>query len=168
MSINFNSLPTEKPSNGALIPKGQYIATIEKAEMKQGKDETKPPYLNLQLGIMDEASETEMGKVFTILTESEHPLPRFQLSRLIKSLHLPIEGEFELKDLTKMVVGKKMRVDIVPEDTKDDEKPTRSIVDINAGNIFYPLHDIPDESALNDSTFTAEGTAQSQPAAVEY
>lgn len=164
MGINFNSLPTEKPSNGTLIPKGQYIATIEKAEMKQGKDETKPPYLNLQMDIVDEASETPMGKLFTILTEAEHPLPRFQLRQFIKALHLPIEGEFELKDLTKMVVGKKLKVDIVPEKTNDGEDPKRSVVDVNTGDIFYPYE--ADASPLNDPTFTAEGAAQNH--AVEY
>lgn len=139
MAINFNALPTEKPAMGTIIPKGQYIATIKKAEMKQGKDTTKPPYLNLELDIKDEASETEMGKIWAILTEAEHPLPRYQLSRFITALQLPIRGEFDLKDLTKMVVNKQLKVDITPEERGDNKEPQRSVVDVNAGEIFYPL-----------------------------
>ena len=44
MAINFDALPQSNPS-GSNIPKGQYKAVIEKAEMKQGKDLNKPPYL---------------------------------------------------------------------------------------------------------------------------
>lgn len=140
MAINYNSLPTEKPAQGTVIPTGQYIGTIKKAEMKQPKDETRPPYLNLEIDIMDEASATEMGKIWAILSESEHPLPRYQLSRFIKALELPITGEFELKDLTKMVVGKQLKIDITPEDRDDGKAPQRSIVDVSA-DIFYPLNE---------------------------
>ena len=138
MSINFNSLPTEKPARGSVIPTGQYCATIVKAEMKQGKDETKPPYLNMEMDIVDPSSGSGMGKLWAILTESDSPLPRYQLSRLITALGLPITGDFELKDLTKMIVNKKLMVDITPEETKDGKEPQRSIIDINAGQIFYP------------------------------
>lgn len=140
MSINFNSLPTEKPAQGVVIPTGQYIGTIKKAEMKQPKDETKPPYLNLEIDVMDEASATEMGKIWAILSESEHPLPRYQLSRFIKALELPITGEFELKDLTKMVTGKQLKLDITPEERNDGKAPQKSIVDVSA-DIFYPMHE---------------------------
>lgn len=138
MAINFNSLPTEKPAQGNVIPKGQYIGEIKKAEMKQGKDETKPPYLNIEMNIFDEASETDMGKMWIILTESEAALPRYQLSRFIKALNLPITGEFELKDLTKMTVGKKLKLDVMPEERNDGKDPQRSIVDISA-EVFYPI-----------------------------
>ena len=146
MAINFNSLPTEKPAMGTIIPKGQYIAIIAKSEMKQGKDTTKPPYLNIEMDITDPISQTSMGKIWTILTESEQPLPRYQLSRFIKALELPITGEFELKDLTKMINGKQLKVDIIPEDRTDGKEPQRSIVDVMSADIFYPA------TATNDAT----------------
>ena len=107
--------------------------------MKQGQDTSKPPYLNLQLDIIDEASETKMGKVFHILTESAHALPMYQLKRIIEALHLPITDTFELKDLVKMIQGKKMLVDIAPEKPEEGKEPTRSVVDVFSGQIFYPI-----------------------------
>jgi hypothetical protein len=140
MAINFNSLPTEKPAQGNVVPKGQYIGLIKKAEMRQGKDETKPPYLNLEVDLTDPVSQTAMGKIWVILTESESPLPRYQLSRFIQALELPISGnqEFELKDFTKMVIGKEMLIDVTPEERKDGKEAQRSVVDVSA-EIFYPI-----------------------------
>jgi hypothetical protein len=139
MAINFNALPTEKPAMGTIIPKGQYLGTIAKSEMKQGQDKDKPPYLSVEMDIVDEASNTSMGKLWAILTESEQPLPRYQLQRFIKALNLPITGEFELKDLTKMINGKSLIVDIVPEERTDGKEAQRSIVDVKSGDIFYPV-----------------------------
>ena len=164
MGINFNSLPTEKPAMGFVIPKGQYVATINKSEMKQGKDTTKPPYLNIELDITDEVSNTNMGKVWAILTESEQPLPRYQLQRFINALNLPITGEFELKDLTKMINGKKLKVDIAPEERTDGKEAQRSVVDIMAGDIFYPI--APAVAAMpvdEDTPFAVDPQSEAQP-----
>lgn len=159
MAINFNSLPTEKPAMGTVIPKGNYIATIRKAEMRKPKDESKPEYLNLEMDITDPVSQTPMGKFWTLLTESEAPLPRYQLSRFITALRLPIEGDFELKDLTKMVINKQLRVDICPEERKDDQPPQRSVVDINVGQIFYTMEEpTVDAIAAAEAVFTAPET----------
>lgn len=138
MAINFNSLPTEKPAMGTIIPKGQYLASIAKSEMKTGKDTTKPPYLSIEMDVKDIPSNTNMGKIWAILTESEQPLPRYQLQRFIKALELPITGDFELKDLTKMVNGKSLLVDIAPEERTDGKEAQRSVVDVLSGDIFYP------------------------------
>lgn len=138
--ISMNALPTEKPSMGTVIPQGQYIATIKKAEMKQPKDETKPKYFSAECDITDPVSGTAMGKFWINLFESEAPLVRYQLARFITALALPIQGEFELNDLTKMVNGKALKVDIMPEERKDDKPPQRSVVDISA-QCFYPLQD---------------------------
>ena len=156
MAINYNALPSEKPAtNGTIIPKGQYVATIEKAEMKQGKDDTKPPYLNIQMDIVDEASGQNMGKLFHILTESNHPIPMYQLKRLIESLNLPITGEFELKDLVKMIQGKKLLVDIEPEKAEEGKPAARSVVDVFSGQIFYPY--VATANPLEDDTFVSGG-----------
>lgn len=151
MAINFNTIPTKKPPIGTIIPKGTYIGTIVKAEMKTPKSDetkTKPDYLNIQMKITDPVSNTEMGTIFPIFTESEAPLPRYQLGRFIKALGLPITGEFELKDLTKMVVNKKLKVDVCPEKTTDGSDPKRSVVDIDA-ECYYPLAEDKTESIAN-------------------
>lgn len=137
MAINFDALPTDKPAGSSfVVPKGRYLATIDKAEMKQGKDTAKPEYLNLTLELVNPEDKTPVGKVWDIITESTADLAQYKLKRLIIALGLPIKGDFDLKDLAKMVVGKKMLVDI-----KIDEKasPERSVVDATAAEIYYPL-----------------------------
>ena len=135
MSINMNSLPTEKPSMSSVIPKGSYIAKIVKSEMRTPKS-GKADYFSAECDITDPASNSSMGKFWINLFESEANLPRYQLARFIKALKLNIQGEFELKDLTKMVNGKSLVIDICPD--KDNE---RSIVDISA-DCFYPLDEV--------------------------
>ncbi|MBP5596752.1 MAG: hypothetical protein J6Y02_15300 [Pseudobutyrivibrio sp.] len=132
MAINMNSLPTEKPSMSSVIPKGCYIAKIVKAEMKTPKS-GKADYFSAECDITDPVSNTGMGKFWINLFESNANLPRYQLARFIRALNLDIVGEFELKDLTKMVNNKSLMVDICPD--KDNE---RSIVDISA-DCFYPI-----------------------------
>ena len=132
MAINMNSLPTEKPSMSSVIPKGCYIAKIVKAEMKTPRS-GKADYFSAECDITDPVSNTDMGKFWINLFESDANLPRYQLARFIRALNLNIQGEFELKDLTKMVNNKSLMVDICPD--KDNE---RSIVDITA-DCFYPL-----------------------------
>lgn len=138
MSINFNSLPTEKPAMGNIIPKGHYLAKIRKSEMKTPRDTSKPDYFSAECDITDIASGSPMGKFWINLYESEAPLVRYQLSRFIQALNLPIQGDFDLKDLTKMVNGKELEVDIKPDEPKDGKKAQRSIVDID-NEIFYPV-----------------------------
>lgn len=132
MAINMNSLPTEKPSMSSVIPKGCYIAKIVKAEMKTPRS-GKADYFSAECDITDPVSNTGMGKFWINLFESDANLPRYQLARFIRALNLNIQGEFELKDLTKMVNNKSLMVDICPD--KDNE---RSIVDITA-DCFYPI-----------------------------
>ena len=134
MSINMNSIPTTKPAMSTIIPKGSYIAKIVKSEMKTPKS-GKADYFSAECDITDPASNTYMGKFWINLYESEAQLVRYQLGRFINALNLNIKGEFELKDLTKMVNGKSLIVDICPEDKPD---PQRSVVDISA-ECFYPL-----------------------------
>lgn len=132
MAINMNSLPTEKPSMSSVIPKGCYIAKIVKAEMKTPRS-GKADYFSAECDITDPVSNTGMGKFWINLFESDANLPKYQLARFIRALNLNIQGEFELKDLTKMVNNKSLMVDICPD--KDNE---RSIVDITA-DCFYPI-----------------------------
>ena len=113
MAINMNSLPTEKPSMSSVIPKGCYIAKIVKAEMKTPRS-GKADYFSAECDITDPVSNTGMGKFWINLFESEANLPRYQLARFIRALNLNIQGEFELRDLTKMVNNKKLMVDICP------------------------------------------------------
>jgi len=139
-TINMSTLPDAKPSMSSIIPRGQYNATIKKAEMKQPKDDTRPMYFSAECDITDPESGASMGKFWINLYESEAPLVRYQLARFIKALQLPIQGDFELKDLTKMVNGKMLKVDIQPEERSDNKPPQKSVVDITA-ECFYPMQE---------------------------
>lgn len=135
MSINFDTLPTSNPGGG-VVPKGTYFATIDKAEMRTPKPRDDgsvgKPYLNLQLSLQT-ADGKAAGKLFDILSESDHELVRYKLRRFIEALEIPITGNFELKDLTKIVVGKKLIVDVAPD------KQNRSAVDVFSGDIYYSV-----------------------------
>jgi hypothetical protein len=150
----MNSLPdpNAKPAMGTIIPKGQYVATIVKSTMKTPKDTAKPDYLSAECDIKDPISNAPMGKFWINLYESEAPLVRYQLSRFINATGIRLSGEFELKDLTKLINGKQILVDIKPEEKKDGSAPQRSVVDIDA-ECFYPLQvgefDLPDEVFRN-------------------
>ena len=139
MAINMNSLPTSRPSMSSIIPKGCYLAKIVKSEMRTPKPKENgvqgPDYFVAECDITDPASNTGMGKFWINLYESNANLPRYQLRRFIEALNLNIQGEFELKDLTKITTGKSLLVDICPEDKPN---PQRSIVDISA-DCFYPV-----------------------------
>lgn len=138
MAINFNSLPTQKPAQSTVLAKGRYHAVIKDAKMKQPNDPSKPEYLTMMMQISDPASKSNMGNVFINLFESQAALPLYQISRFIQALKLPITGDFELKDLTKMVIGKELEIDLCPEEKKDGSAPMRTVLDISA-ECFYPL-----------------------------
>jgi len=135
MAINFDSLPDELTSQ--LIPKGTYYATIKNPEMKQPKDPAKPEYLNMRLELRD-ATGAPVGSIFDMIFESDADALRYKLKRLIKALNLPIQGEFTLKDLCKMVPEKQMIVDVKIEEGKDGYSD-KSVVDIFEGEVYYPM-----------------------------
>ncbi len=132
-SINFSALPNSSPNN---IPdKGTYIGKIEVAEMKQGKDPAKPKYLNIRYGLRTKDG-VSAGKFFDIMTNSDHDLVRFKLRRFIEALELGITGDFKLEDLTKVLVGKEIILEIT-HDTKG-ENP-KAVIDVFSNEIFYPM-----------------------------
>lgn len=133
--INFSKLPDDNPIG--LTEPGRYFGTIEKAEMKSPKDATKKPYLNMQIALKNQEGKTK-GKIFDIIADSDHEAVMYKLKRFILALELPIQGDFELKDLPKIVQGKQLIVDV----THDKEKK-RSVVDMFTHDIFYPMAEAP-------------------------
>jgi hypothetical protein len=83
------------------------------------------------------------GKIFDILSESEKDLIRYKIQRFITALNIPITGSFELKDLTKIVVGKKLILNVTIDDPKkkDPNSPysAKAVVDVFKGMIYYPI-----------------------------
>lgn len=135
MGINFDNLPTSVEGGfGAIIPKGTYFATIERAEMKTPKDTTKPDYLNLMLKIKD-AMGKDMGIVWDIISESTNQYAQFKLRRFVVALGIAITPGLviELKDLAKIATGVKMIVDI------NQDKENKNQIDIFSGDVYYHI-----------------------------
>lgn len=137
MAINFDSLPKERPNQ--TIPAGRYAAVIASAEMKPSKDPSKPNYLNVRLEIMDD-NGNKLGSVFDIFTESEASLVRYKLQRFITALELNIPS-FELSDLPKIIIGKKLEVDLKVE--QQEGYAPRTVVDATTNEIYYPFINYP-------------------------
>lgn len=135
--INFDTLPKQKPN--ATIPAGRYGAIIETAEMRPAKDPSKPPYLSMRLGILDN-SGNRIGGIYDILVDSEASLTRYKIQRFITALNLPLTN-FELNDLTKIIVGKKLEVDLKVE--QNEGYAPRTVVDALTNEIYYPFIDLP-------------------------
>lgn len=131
--INFDSLPNSKPIT--TVEPGTYFGTIEKAEMKAPKDPSKKPYLSITYGLTTKDGKAA-GKLFDIMTESDHDLVKYKLRRFIQALNIPMQGAFELSDLTKIVVGKKLILDVT-KDTKSEQP--RVVVDLFKDRVFYPV-----------------------------
>ena len=148
MAISFDSLPNAPQAN--LIPAGAYIATIEKAAMKQPKDDKKPPYLNLQLDIKD-AEGKSYGKLFDIITESESEYMRYKLRCFIQAIDVNLGAVFELRDLTKVCVGKKCEVTVTVD---EKSTPPRSQINMFAADMYKRISNVVDPFADTDVPFT--------------
>lgn len=141
MPINFDELPTSKPVT--LIEQGRYRLRIESADMKAPKDTTKAPYLNLRLTVLNKEGKS-LGSIFDIITESEAQLARYKLGRFIKALELPLTN-FELRDLTKVVVGKELYGDITVQD--NEQYGAKSVIDATKAEVFYSISEVEAEEA---------------------
>ena len=150
--INFSSLQINKPTN--LPETGTYYATIESAEMRQGKDPTKPQYLSIGLALKDRQGRA-CGKIFDILAESDKELIQYKIARFLIALGLERLGAFELVDLIKIIKNKQLIVDVKQEEAKDGY-PAKAVVDVFAGSIYYPMSEASTifGSDTNDLPFT--------------
>lgn len=165
--INFNELPNSKPI-AALLEKGCYKAKVVSAEMKQGKDASKPPYLSLQYALTKD--NKSVGKFFDIITEpGDADIPRYKLKRFIEAFKLPITGNFTLQDLCKMVPNKECYIDITVDEKSE---PNRNQVDVFTGEIYYSVDEIEGTDApeinANDAADVDAGYPVDEDASANY
>lgn len=141
MSINFDSLPTEKPF--ALPPEGFYKAKIIKAEMRAAKNEALPPELNMTYALTNAAGK-KCGNMFDTLRESDKPAQLYKISRFVKALGLELSGSIELKDLAKLVVNKELVVDLEHNkytSSKTGKEMANAQVALFREECYYPIED---------------------------
>lgn len=172
--INFQSLPKESPFK--LPEAGLYIATIKDATMKQPKDLSKPMYLNLRYELADD-SNNKAGSMFDMMFESDADFCQFKLSRFLVACEIPLVGEMELKDVAKLVVGKRMGI-MIEQDLSNAQYP-KVVVDMKSTDGYFPMNKYPEvyaaynHTAPSADTFINEGTEEptpdnSNPAPAEY
>lgn len=106
--IQFNALPKDKPSQNN-IKNGTYTATVFKCEMRTGK-ESGTEYLNVSF-LCDGG-----GFVNENYFDSDKPFLQYKLGQLLKACNVTLEGEGTLKDVAKVVKGKKVIIDVVVND----------------------------------------------------
>lgn len=106
--IQFNALPKDKP-NGNTIKNGRYTATVFKCEMRTSK-ENNNEYLNVSFQC------DGGGFVNENYFDSDKPFLQFKLGRLLKACNVTLEGEGTLKDVAKVIKGKKVIIDVVVND----------------------------------------------------
>lgn len=131
MAINFEALPQQNPYG---VPAANiYLAKIVEAKMKQGKDTTKPPYLNIKYALTKHDG-TSGGTLYDMLSESESEVVMFKIGRFLRACGIPLQGSMELKDIAKLIQNKTIVVDVKVE-TKDDI--ARAQVDLFTREAYY-------------------------------
>lgn len=132
--INFQNLPTMAPNS--LPPKGIYLYTIASAQMRKAGSGNDYLEIKAELGKSD---GRKVATIFDRIMDIDSDIPRYKLRQFIQALNLPITGEFQLSDIPKMVVGKKILADITHEKSKEPQYPDKAIVDPFSAEVYYPL-----------------------------
>lgn len=150
--IQFNSLPKDKPSQNT-IKNGRYTATVFKCEMRTGKD-TGTEYLNVSF-LCDGG-----GFVNENYFDSDKPFLQYKLGQLLKACQVTLEGEGTLKDVAKVIKGKKVIIDVVVNDkgygALDYSGNNDGIYPVNGATVESneaPELDADLEQAIDDSDF---------------
>lgn len=131
--INFQNLPTRAPNS--LPDKGVYIYTIENAIMRRSANNE---YLEIK-AVLSKSDGKKVATIFDRIMDIDSDIPRYKLRQFIQALNLPIVGEFQLSDLTKMVIGKRILADITHEKSRDPQYPDKAIVDPFSAEVYYPM-----------------------------
>ena len=106
--LNFTSLPKDKPNNNS-VAEGRYNAIVFKSEMRKSQKDNSE-YLNVSFKI------DNGGFVNENYFDSDKPFLMYKLSRLLLACNTPLDGEGTLKDVAKVIQGKRVVIDVVVND----------------------------------------------------
>ena len=134
MALNFDNLPKSNPNgegnSSNVLEKGIYPAVAKRAEMRvSGKGLN---YLVVQLAITSDKGSTT---VFDNFFDMDKPLPRFKLAQFLRAVGTIPSGNFELKDLVKVINNRPLSVALKIE--KSDGYPDKNVVDAFDPEIYY-------------------------------
>ena len=134
MALNFDNLPKSNPNgegnSSNVLEKGIYPAVAQHAEMRvSGKGLN---YLVVQLAVSSNKGQT---MVFDNFFDMDKPLPRFKLAQFLRAVGTIPSGNFELKDLVKVINNRPLSVALKIE--KSDGYPDKNVVDAFDPEIYY-------------------------------
>lgn len=138
MPIIFNKLASKPTNQTPTIQPGRYYALIKKAEMRDGSN---GEYLNLLIELQDPATKNQIGTVYDVLKDSTAPLQQYKLRRILEATGVAEDlgdDAIEIKDLTKLIQGKYIEVDVRIEPEKNGF-PAKPVVDAYKDEIYYPV-----------------------------
>ena len=135
MALNFNDLPTSKPNGDSpssnVFEKGIYPGIAKRAETRTSKAGS--DYLVVQIAVTNESGQTTT--VFDNFFDTDKPLPRFKLAQFLRAVGTIPSGNFELKDLVKVINNRPLSVALKIE--KSDGYPDKNVVDAFDTEIYY-------------------------------
>lgn len=115
---------------------------IKKAEIKISK--AGDPYLNVGMQVI--LPNGKYGAyVFDIFKEASDGFMLYKLRKFVEGFDLPVNGNFELEDLTKVLVGRQAMVQLKIDDNPNYRK--KSVVDIR-NEMYIPLKDYQPEQEM--------------------
>lgn len=106
--VKFDALPKDKPSQNN-VTDGRQTATIFEAKMVASKTTPGTEYLNVSFKV-------DGGFVNENYFDSDKPFLLYKLGRLLKACKVELAGEGSLRDVAKVVKGKKVVIDVVIND----------------------------------------------------
>ena len=131
MTINFQ--PTDAKAPNQLPEPGYYYGKIIEATMRQPRDVTKQPYLNVTYELLD-AAKNKAGRLYDIVAESDKPFMIYKLQRFGQALGL-VGKALELADLPKVIINKVIIFRVKIE--KTEGYADKAAVDIGDEGIYY-------------------------------
>lgn len=106
--LNFDALPKDKPNQSNVVD-GRYDAEVFKCQMMTSKT-TNNEYLNVSFKI------DGGGFVNENYFDSDKPFLLYKLGRLLKACGVTLSGDGSLKDVAKVIKGKKVTIDVAVND----------------------------------------------------
>lgn len=140
MALNFNDLPKDRPNgdttSAGVFEKGIYPGIAKRAEMRTSAGSGNS-YLVVQIAVTNEHGQTTT--VFDNFFDTDKPLPRFKLAQFLRAVGVIPSGNFELKDLVKVINNRPLSVALKIE--KSAGYPDKNVVDAFDAEIYYTARD---------------------------
>lgn len=106
MGINFDTLPKKKPGQSS-IESGRYLAVVEKTSIGNGPA---GDYIKV---IFKTKSDGNFSEIFS---GGDAAFSRYKIGRLLDACKVELEGEGTLNDVAKLIIAKKVTVDVTVND----------------------------------------------------